>query len=165
MVGGNPNNHESTHNPLSGVKRVFHGGIAGLRPGDLITAGHAAERHVAGCSICASHAEGKTTAIDLLTPEGRVYVTSDREYARYYASRAVKGWLYVVEPIGEVSPSDEDMFPSWWCEQARVVSVYDRAVVLTHKQRRRLFERWGGTESEYWAMVRSVLEPDEGQEQ
>jgi hypothetical protein len=136
--------------------RFFHGGVAGLGVGEIITPGHADERHVDGCAICAAHAAGTSTAIDPLTPPDRVYVTTDRDYARYYASRAVLGWLYVVEPLGELTTSHEDQFPSWWCSSARVISIYERAVRLSHAQRRRLFVRWGGNEVEYAAMVRSI---------
>lgn len=137
-------------------QRLWHGGVAGMRVGDIITPGHADERHVEGCPICAAHARGESTAIDPITPEGRVYVTTDRQYARYYASRAGLGWLYSVEPIGPLTKSTEDHFDSWWCEEVRVVSIAERAVRLTDTERRRLFVRWGGTPAEYDEMVRAV---------
>lgn len=72
----------------------------------------------------------------------RVYVTTDRDYGRFYASRWFRGDLYVVEPVGELELSTEDRFESWMCEAARVRSVYDRCVVLTAGQRRSLLRRW-----------------------
>lgn len=127
--------------------RYFHGGIPDLRPGDLITP-HP-PRVVDGCPICVARAAGQTAVVEGLGPvdpatlrPDRVYVTSDREYGRFYASRWYRGDLYVVEPVGELEPSSEDRFPSWTCEAARVRSVYQRCVLLTPKQRRALTKRW-----------------------
>lgn len=126
--------------------RLFHGGIPDLRPGDLITP-HP-PRVVDGCPICVARANGQTAVVDGMPVDpatarpDRVYVTSDREYGRFYASRWYRGDLYVVEPVGELEPSSEDRFPSWTCEAARVRTVYQRCVLLTPKQRRALLKRW-----------------------
>lgn len=77
--------------PLPGA-RLYHGGIPGLRPGDLI------ETHppavVDGCPICEARAAGRdyeVPGLGIVDPAtqhpDRVYVTTDREYARHYASR------------------------------------------------------------------------------
>ncbi len=127
--------------------RYFHGGVPGLKPGDLITP-HP-PHVVKGCKVCEARAQGLTAttgdgkAID--PPTGRpdrVYITSDREYARWYASRYWYGDLYTVEPVGEIQPSTEDPWPTWCVPAARVVSVYTRAVQLTPHQRRTLLRRW-----------------------
>ncbi|MEU1815199.1 hypothetical protein ABZ543_08370 [Streptomyces roseifaciens] len=129
------------------LPRLFHGGKPGLRPGDLITP-HP-PNVVDGCEICAARARGETVVIPGLGPvdpptgrPDRVYVTSDREYARWYASRYWQGDLYVVEPVGQVEPSTEDPFPTWCAPAARIRSVYCRCVMLTPAQRRRLLARW-----------------------
>lgn len=72
----------------------------------------------------------------------KVFVTRNREYARYYASRAVGGDLYVVKPMGAMIPSDNDFdaAPTWMCDRALIVSVYDRNVYLTRQQRWRVFK-------------------------
>ncbi|MEU6318179.1 hypothetical protein [Streptomyces sp. NPDC047009] len=127
--------------------RYFHGGVPGLKPGDLITP---SPPHVVdGCKVCEARAHGLTaTTRDGKTidpPTGRpdrVYITSDREYARYYASRYWYGDLYTVEPVGEPEASTEDPFPTWCVPAARVVSIYTRAVQLTPHQRRSLLRRW-----------------------
>ncbi|MFF4385562.1 hypothetical protein ACFY0G_02030 [Streptomyces sp. NPDC001552] len=128
--------------------RYFHGGVPGLRPGDLL------EPHppavLDGCPICEAKAAGRQPYVEGVgivdpLPErpDRVYITTDRDYARYYASLyAGRGDLYVVEPVGAVDPSTEDRFPTWAAEAARVRSVYDRAVQLTPAQRRSLLRRW-----------------------
>ncbi|MET8957371.1 hypothetical protein ACWEQN_42010 [Streptomyces sp. NPDC004129] len=72
----------------------------------------------------------------------RVYITSDRDYACFYASRYRYGDLYTVEPVGKLETSTEDPFLSWCVPVARVVSVYTRAVQLTPGQRRSLLRRW-----------------------
>ena len=134
--------------------RYFHGGIPGLKPGDLITP-HP-PNVVDGCAICAAKAAGLQPfveglgIVDPLTGRpDRVYITSDREYARFYASKHPRGDLYVVEPEGDVEPSTEDHFPTWSVPAARVRSVYDRYVLLTPKQRRQLLRRWTQADIEH----------------
>lgn len=126
---------------------LWHGGKPGLRVGDVIVAG---ERHyVDGCEICASKARGETfrlpngAAVDPVNAhEGRVYMTDDRAYGRFYASKYPLGDLYRVEPVGEAVRSDEDPFPTWHAESATVVAIGERAVRLTPAQRRTLLNRW-----------------------
>lgn len=127
--------------------RYFHGGIPGLKPGDLITP-HP-PNIVDGCAICAAKAAGQQPLVEglgivdpLTGRPDRVYITSDREYARFYASKHPRGDLYTVEPVGDVEPSTEDHFPTWSVQAARVRTVYDRYVLLTPKQRRQLLRRW-----------------------
>lgn len=127
--------------------RLFHGGVPDLRPGDLI------KPHppnvVEGCATCEARAAGRNhevPGLGVVDPAtlhtDRVYVTSDREYARFYASKYWLGDLYQVEPVGDLLASDEDHFPTWMCEAARVVSVVSRAVRLTDRQRRTLTNKW-----------------------
>lgn len=132
---------------------LFHGGAAGLRPGDVIVPGMAEHRFVDGCEICAAHARGESTTLDPLTPHDWVYATTDRPYARYYASRAVKGTLYRVRLEGDIEQSTEDEFPTWRARRGVVVSVLERRVQLTMRERRRLFIRWGGTPREFNEML------------
>lgn len=143
--------------PLS----LFHGGSAGRQPGDLILPRHAEHRYVPGCPDCEAHARGESGPLsgDPPTPPEWVYATSDRQYARYYASRAGLGWLYRVELLGEVEPSEEDaaLAPAWRARSAQVVSVLERAVRLTMRERRRLFVRCGGSKQEWESLVASAL--------
>ena len=129
----------------------WHGGIAGLRAGDLITPGH--ERPALdGCPICTARAAGKTAVINGHPIDGpsqhpdRVYVTTHRLYARHYASLWGYGDLYRVEAVGKVARSGEDSFDTWTCEAARVVGVHDRAVLLTMAERRRLYREWSAAD-------------------
>lgn len=124
------------------IPRLFHGGIPGLKPGELIVP---SPYHIVdGCEICAAKAAGQQPIIDginvdpLTERTDRVYLTSDREYARWYASKYPRGDLYVVEPLGDVEPSTEDPFDTWCAPSARVTGIYDRYVQLTWPQRRRL---------------------------
>jgi hypothetical protein len=127
--------------------RYFHGGYPGLKPGQLITP-HP-PNVVDGCAICAAKAAGQQPEvpglgiIDPLTDRpDRIYITTDREYARFYASKYPRGDLYTVEPVGDLEPSAEDHFPSWTVPAARVRHIYDRYVQLTPGQRRSLLRRW-----------------------
>ncbi|MFD6935293.1 hypothetical protein ACFWAP_03925 [Streptomyces goshikiensis] len=134
------------------LPRLFHGGVPGLKVGDLVEP--SPPRHVVGCAVCAARARGEDYVVPDLgsidPPTGRpdrVYFTSDREYGRFYASLAWRGDLYVVEPVGDIEPSTEDYFPTWCAPAARVLSVYTRAVQLTMPERRRLYRRWGGLQA------------------
>ena len=128
-------------------ERYFHGGIPGLRPGNRLEGGQQRPVH-AGCQICAARARGKVATvagIPIDMPSGRpdrIYITTDKDYARFYASLYGRGDLYLVDPVGEIEPSPEDHFPTWTVEAAVVVEVYQAAVLLTTSQRRRLQRRW-----------------------
>lgn len=129
--------------------RLWHGGAPGLAPGDVIIPHE--PNYVDGCKVCEQKRAGQQPRlpglpgiVDPLTGHpDRVYITSDREYARWYASKHPTGDLYVVEPVGELEASTEDPFPSWKVPAARVLTVYSRAVRLTDGQRRTLGNRWG----------------------
>lgn len=135
--------------------QLYHGGIPGLSPGDVIRPNQQHRKHVDGCTVCAAHAAGQTTAVDPLTPEGWVYATKDLPYARHYASKA-GGDLYRVQLVGDVERSTEDHFPTWRGRRAKVISVAQRNVTLTMSERERLFIRWGGTPEEFAAMLRQM---------
>lgn len=115
------------------MSRLFHGGMPGLKVGDLVVPQESPGWHRDDCSWCRSGAD------DSRHPE-TIYVTTEREYARYYASRFGKGWLYVVEPVGDVERSTEDGPETYRCASALVRSIYERCVVVTRNQRRRVFK-------------------------
>lgn len=113
----------------------YHGGAPGFRAGDLITP-HPT-KHVDGCNWCASGAD------DSHRPD-KVFAARDRLYARFYASKFVDGWLYLVEPVGEIEPSSSDPaeFGACQADAWRVVRVSERAVRLNNNERARLYRRW-----------------------
>lgn len=101
-------------------------------------------------------------ALDPLPDQrGRIYLTSDREYARYYASLAHYGDLYQVEPVGELMVSTEDHFPTWTAQAAIVTRVYAKAVRLTDGQRKALLKRWlvADAEAGGWADELAAMSP------
>ncbi|WP_424215996.1 hypothetical protein ACN20G_28020 (plasmid) [Streptomyces sp. BI20] len=126
----------------SRTARFFHGGVPGLEVGDVLAGGHS-RQVVDGCAICASRNAGRPTLYDPATlhPD-RLYVTTDREYARHYAGTYGAGDLYDVVPLGDVLPSEEDRFPTWSVSRARVRLVVARRVHLTWEQRAVLRRRW-----------------------
>lgn len=122
---------------------LYHGGVPGLRVGDMLVPGHPRKHH-AGCPWCEARRVGASFGgMDPPSARKAVYVTTSREYAQYHASLYGRGDLYVVEAIGLLEPSLEDSIPSWTCGSARVVVVYKRAVELTPSQRRKLYRAWG----------------------
>ena len=126
--------------------RLFHGGVPGLRPSDLIEPGHERKPHE-GCTWCAARAELPPTADGLPLHEDRVYLTPERSYARYYASLYGRGDLYQVEAIGHLQRSTEDPVETWTAPAARVLVAVDRAVLLTMGERRRLYRSWGAADA------------------
>lgn len=141
------------------MSALFHGGSPELWKGRKILPGMADRRYHEGCAICAAQKAGVSTGIDPTTPHGFVYATSDRAYARYYASRFGKGWLYEVQLADDAEPSTEDppQFPTSRASSATVLRVLEKRITLTMDERRELFMRWGGNEAEFNAMVTSVL--------
>lgn len=140
---------------------LFHGGAPELWPGSVILPDMAHTRYQDDCPQCVAQRMGVGgTWLDPPTPEGFVYATSDKEYARYYASRAVKGWLYEVEidPTSE-EESVEDPFPTWRAKHANVLRVLEKRITLTMDERRNIFIRWGGTETEFEAMLCQLAGP------
>lgn len=123
--------------------RYFHGGAPGLRVGDRIEPQPLGEgRHLLdGCPTCEARKAGQQLATDDLDPS-KVYVTTDREYARFFAAGYPRGALYVVEPVGEMTPS-LDPVPSWGCSAARITGVYDACVRFKPADLRRFRRRFG----------------------
>lgn len=113
--------------------RYWHGGVPGLKPGDLITPKeHYDFKHErGGCPTC--NEENFT----------RVFVSTDREYCRIYAGAWPRGALYRVDPVGDLEDrATYDNTPAWACESALILAVYDPIVTLTDSQIRRAARRW-----------------------
>ncbi|GAA5229226.1 hypothetical protein [Arthrobacter cryoconiti] len=124
------------------MNTYFHGGVDGLRPGDLLEPGHSRKQHD-GCEWCAARAIGEThLGIDGPSERSEVYFTPNRLYAKFHASLYGYGDLYRVEPVGTVTRSTEDTMESYTAPTARVTSVLERAVELTWPERRRLNRHW-----------------------
>lgn len=151
-------------------RRWYHGGVPGLRPGDLL---RPSPPHVTdGCPVCVARAEGRALTVgqyrawlrgfgdrarpvlDALAgapdaapldpPSARaaVYITTHQGYAAWYAARSGNGDLYEVAPVGELKTSEADRFPSATVAAARVVRVVRRSVRLTRHERRALDRDW-----------------------
>lgn len=123
--------------------RYFHGGIPGLRVGDLLEPGHSRRTHD-GCPWCEARANGGAhLGLDGPSQQAdRIYFTTHRLYAKHYASLWGRGDLYRIEPVGDVERSTEDSIETFTAPAARVAAVLDRAVRLTHPERRRLRRDW-----------------------
>ena len=130
------------------VLRCCPGCAPGLRPGDLVTPTRGEDRGhlVDGCSWCEARRRGTPLAADHARPD-RVYVTTDREYARIYAAGYPRGALYRVEPVGDLEETTgvDDPVPSWAVPAARVLTVYDPVVTMTPAQLLRAVRRLGVT--------------------
>lgn len=120
----------------------YHGGVDGLKVGDILEPGHSRKQHD-GCPWCVARENGEAhLGLDGPSQRAEVYFTPNRLYAKFHASMYGRGDLYRVEPIGEATRSTEDSMESYTAPSARVVSVYERAVQLTWTERRRLDREW-----------------------
>jgi hypothetical protein len=141
---------------MTGGTFYYHGGVDGLRPGDLLLPGHARKSHD-GCPWCAAReAGGAHLGMDGPSELPAVYFSTVRLYAKYHASLYGRGDLYRVEPVGDVVRSLEDSLETFAAPSARVLSVYDRAVLLTNTERRKLSRLWEAADNE---MKRAGLWP------
>jgi hypothetical protein len=133
--------------PVDTPTTLWHGGVPDLKPGDMIVP--APRQPVDNCPMCQAMERGESV---MVRHQGQthfvdgpreitdgVYVTSDRFYASHYASRFGRGDLYRVEPVGQIIAQQVEAggFPVWVVPQARVVSVVQRMIVWTDKERRR----------------------------
>lgn len=84
---------------------------------------------------------GADEPIDPPTQQQAVYITTDRDYALWYAARS-QGDLYGVVPRGPMTASPEDHFPTWTVASALIVEVIRRKVHLRDRERRRIERRW-----------------------
>lgn len=135
------------------TNRLFHGGVPGLRPGDLIEPGHHRPSHD-GCPWCAAREDGTATLDPLPAHGDRVYATPHKLYARFYASLYGLGDLYRVAPVGETLPSREDPIETHTAPAYRVTQVVDRAVRLIPAERRRLARQWEAADLETYGLAR-----------
>lgn len=130
---------------------LYHGGAPGFRSGDIITP-HPT-KHVDGCEWCASGAD------DNHLPD-RVFATPVRLYAKHFASKYIRGWLYIVEEVegSALEPSDNDPFESYHAEKLRVVKVCERSVELTMSERRHLHRDWAAADAEKGIAVSPLVD-------
>jgi len=134
---------------MSVPKYLYHGGVPDLRPGDLLQPGHPRKPHD-GCPWCLARAMGGAhLGLDGPSQRVAVYFTPIRLYAKFHASLYGRGDLYRVEPVGDVELSLEDTVETWTAPAARVLSVYDRAVLLTDTERRKLNRLWEQADNEW----------------
>lgn len=153
------------------MSTYYHGGIPGMNVGDDLVPSppHVVDD---GCPICVARREGRGLTvgeyrawlqqqgpraarvlaaldgvpdhevIDPPSAKQAVYITTEQDYALWYAART-RGDLYRVEPVGPMDLSTEDRFESYTVPRARIVEVIERKVRLTRQQRRRLLREWG----------------------
>lgn len=93
---------------------LFHGGVPGLSPGDLILPPAVTGQELHTSSLREATRDYSTR---------RVYVTTGLDYAQLFAHLR-DGAVYEVQPIGAVRPDEDSrVAPSWSCRRARVLRV------------------------------------------
>lgn len=122
---------------------LYHGGVPGLKPGDLIQPGHSRDGNHDDCPICRKRREHGASAPGGTQHPENVYCTTDRLYAKLYASLYGHGDVYQVEPVGPLVPTTDEGDPegSYRCPALRVKRIVDVHVLLTMKERRRFARR------------------------
>ena len=138
---------------MSEGTRYYHGGVPGMKPGDLLLPGFD-RRHHEGCEFCEARARGEAhEGIDPPSQRQAVYFTTDKLYAKHYASLYGAGDLYRVEPVGDAQRSTEDSYETYTAGSVRVVQVVERAVRLTDKERRKLSREWEAADRAVWHWI------------
>ena len=131
---------------------LYHGGVPGLSPGDLIEPGHPR-----GPYRRRFEAFGPLREID---PPARsadlVYLTPSRIYAAGFAHAWPHGDLYRVEPLGVIDVSGEDGVETYTAPAARVIAAVDRAVTLTAREERRATRKAHSAWNTYRSSVKLV---------
>ena len=115
---------------MAKLTRYWHGGVPGLKVGDRI-------RPAASLRVLPVH-YALDRGTDYPSDPTRVYVTTDRQAARYYAASYIDGVeplagdVYNVRPRGELR-IDEDLPTGkhFSCASAVVVAVVERGVRMT----------------------------------
>lgn len=121
----------------------FHGGIPGLKPGDLIL-----PPDKTGTTRTLSRYVTETDGPDFARRTDVVYLATERQIARAYAAFYPDGALYIAIATSPVDSDPDCQMPgiSWHCPYAIVAQIVDPAVLF----RTRTPERWlrmvnGGT--------------------
>lgn len=114
----------------------YHGGVPGLRPGDLILSPY--ER-----GVDSPRAHRPAMRMFNYRPD-LVYATPDVRIARGYAGRWPDGTLYRVDPIDPVEPDPASLTSAYTFRRARVLDVLEESIpVPPNTLALRLFaERW-----------------------
>ena len=112
---------------------LYHGGAPGFKVGDVIEPHET--KHLDGCEWCASGND------DSHLPD-RVFASPVRVYAKHYASKFIRGSVYIVTPIGTVVRSDADSIETYHALSLKVIKVTETMVVLTDSERRHVFRLW-----------------------
>jgi hypothetical protein len=106
--------------------RYFHGGIPGLKPGQLLLPPNTTGTDRTLATYSEQLADSGHVRRD------RVYLTVGRDVAKVYAAFYPDGALYEVEPDGDTVPDPDCAVPgvSFECPAARVLRVVDPVVLL-----------------------------------
>lgn len=98
--------------------RYFHGGIPGLKIGDILLPAS----EIGEAPSVTKYTDGKARM-------DRVYLTTDRFAAEAYAALYPDGGaLYIVEPIGETEGDPDAPTISRMASSARIVGIWDAKV-------------------------------------
>lgn len=103
----------------------FHGGVPGLRPGDLLLPPDESGTN----RTLSQHAEA-VGAPAWATRRDVIYVTTERADARVFAAFYPDGALYRVEPEGPLGDDPDAPGISHTCRTARIAAVLDPVVLF-----------------------------------
>lgn len=106
---------------------LYHGGVPGLRPGDLILPPDrtGTDRALSRYALAAGAPHGTRT--------DRVYLTPDSQHARVFAAFYPDGALYRVAPVGELTPDPDAPDSAVMAVEAEVLEVVRPRVVFAHR--------------------------------
>ncbi len=101
--------------------KFYHGGVKRLKIGDVILPPSVTGKRNIGKNVSA----GDIT--DGHCKPDKVYITTDLNSAKVYASSMPFGDVYVVEPNGLIEPDIDALGISFICDSAKVVSIVQKS--------------------------------------
>lgn len=108
--------------------KFYHGGVKNLAIGDFILSPVVTGQSTLGQYVSDADAQKGHNL------PNKVYITTDLNAARTYASVKPKGDVYVVQPIGDIGADIDAPEISFTCDKAVIVSVVQRNVKFKAKR-------------------------------
>lgn len=108
--------------------KFYHGGVKNLKIGDLVL-----PYSVTGCRNVGRNVTPQQV-FEGHSLYHKVYITTDLNAAKTYASVVPSGDVYVVEPIGSIGTDIDAPGISFICDKAKVISIVQRRVGFKTKR-------------------------------
>lgn len=118
------------------MTKFYYGGQPNLQPGDIVEPAHLVETHEA-CTECDELEDGLRSG-EIVWGSQVIFFSEERLYAKFYSTLYGRGWLYLVEPVGEYESSKLDRMQSCTTGHLRIVRIVEKSVILKPNEMRQI---------------------------